>query len=71
MTTHLTSNFPEKVLRFCGASKANPLDNMSADEIKSRMIRGADTQSHFEALLQRNRARHLNSVPDPFVGEVG
>lgn len=68
--THLPANFPTKVLQFCSVSKANPLDSLSADEIRLRMKRGADLQSHFEALTRKNKARQLNSVPNPFVGEA-
>jgi hypothetical protein len=67
MTTHLTSNFPEKVLRFCGASKANPLANMSADALRDRIRAGHDSRAHFDELFRMNRARHLNSVPNPFL----
>lgn len=71
MRADLPVGFPEKVLRFCGASKANPLDNMSADALRDRIRAGHDSRAHFDALFRLNRARQLNSVPDPFVGEVG
>jgi hypothetical protein len=67
--THLPANFPIKVLQFC--LPANPLDSLSADEIRRRMILGADTRSHFDALFRLNQARQLNSVPNPFVGMEG
>ncbi len=60
--THLPANFPIKVLQFCSASKANYLDSLSADEIRLRMKRGADTRSHFDALCRQNRAKQLNRL---------
>jgi len=61
--THFPANFPTKVLQLRNPSKANHLDSLSADEIRRRMILGADTRSHFDALFRLNQARQLNSVP--------
>jgi len=59
--TNLPMNFPAQVLKLWTV-RSNPLDSMSADEIKRRMKLGADTRSHFEALTRANRAKQLNKL---------